>query len=79
MKINLSAREQEILYYLYLNKSPKEIANILSIISGKEVSASTIHAIINKRLYVKFNVNSVSQLIEKAHAYNMIPFLITND
>ncbi len=79
IKIKLSAREKEILYYLSLNKSPKEIAQILTIINGSIIAGSTIHSIINKRLYAKLEVQNTSQLIDKAKAYNLIPFLINND
>ena len=75
-KITLSKREQEILYYLSLNKVPKEIAQILSIIDNKSVSFKTIQAIIDKHLYPKFGAFSIGQLIEKAHANKLIPFLL---
>ena len=73
--IRLSPREREILYYLSYNKSAKEIANILSILEKKAISHLTIHSIINKQLYVKFDVMSISELIEKAHSYGIIPFI----
>ena len=75
-KISLTKREQQILYYLSLNQSPKDIANILSILDNKEVKPSTINSIICKKLYIKFSVSSVSQLIEKATMLNLLPLLL---
>jgi len=73
-KIHLSRREEQILYLLSHNKSSKDIANILGIIDGKELSYKTILSIINKKLYVKFEVFSVSELISKARSAGLIPF-----
>ncbi len=78
-KISISPREREVLYYLSLNKSAKEIANILTIIKGKSIASTTVHSLINKSLYAKFEVQNTSQLIEKAKAYKLIPFLIDDD
>lgn len=75
-KIHLSPREQEILYYLSLNKSPKAIATILSILDDTKILASTIQATINKRMYFKFDVNNTDELIEKANHLNLIPVLL---
>ncbi len=55
-QIRLTKRELDVLYYLSLNKSPKDIAQIITIIESKPVSDSTINAIINKKLYPKFEV-----------------------
>jgi hypothetical protein len=73
-EIILTRRESEILYYLSLNKSIKDIAAIASILDNKEVTASTINAIIDKQLYKKFGVDNIEQLVEKANALNMILF-----
>lgn len=73
--IIISKRECEILYYLALNKSPKEIASIFAILDQKSVAAATIQSIIDKQLYIKFNVFNISQLIEKANVLRLIPFL----
>lgn len=70
-------RESEVLYYLSLNKSPKEIATILTIIDNKSVSPGTVQSIIDKQLYTKFEVYSISKLIEKANVLKLIPFLPT--
>lgn len=70
----LTKREQEILYYLSLNKSPKEIAAILTIIDQKDVAASTVQAVINKQLYPKFDVRTIGKLIERANMLKLIPF-----
>ncbi|MCC2645851.1 MAG: hypothetical protein K0R94_1629 [Burkholderiales bacterium] len=76
--IIISKRECEILYYLALNKSPKEIASIFAVLDGKSVAASTIQSIIDKQLYIKFDVFNISQLIEKANVLRLIPFLPDN-
>lgn len=73
-EIVLTKRESEILYYISLNKSPKEIAGILSIIDQKDIASTTIQAIINKQLYPKFGVYNVSQLVERANTLRLIPF-----
>ena len=70
----LNKREQEILYFISLNKSPKEIASILGVREQKTLAPATIQAIITKQLYVKFGVYSVSNLIEKASFLGLIPF-----
>jgi PAS domain S-box-containing protein len=75
-QIRLTKRELEVLYYLSLNKSPKDIAQIITIIEDKPISDSTINAIINKRLYPKFDVFNIGQLVEKAIMLNQIPFLL---
>ncbi len=75
-KIKLTKREREILYFLSLNKSPKEIATILSGLENKPLSSATILSIIDKQLYIKFEVFNVSQLIEKANSLKLIPFIL---
>jgi len=74
-KIVLTKREREILYFLSMGKTPKEIASLISVIEDRGVSYGTISAFINKQLYPKFNVFSISQLVEKATLLNLIPFL----
>ncbi len=78
-KIKVTKREREILYFLALNKSPKEIAFILSILENKSISYGTIGAFINKQLYPKFGVFNTSQLIEKATILNLIPAILDPD
>lgn len=77
--IDLTKREQEVLYYLALNQSPKEIASTLTSIEHKEhkpVKAKTIQSIIDTKLYPKFGVYNVSNLVEKAKLLNLIPFIL---
>lgn len=78
-EIRLSKREKEILYYLSLNKSPKEIAMILSIIDKKSITYATILSIINKQLYPKFELYNCGELIQKAKALRLIPFILDSD
>lgn len=72
-QISLSSRESEIIYYLSIYKSPKEIAKILSILHGKDISVRAVQTAISDRLYVKFDVNTTSQLLERAAVHNLIP------
>lgn len=74
-EITITKREREILYFLSMGNTPKEIASILSVIEDKAVLYSTISAFINKQLYPKFNVFSINQLVEKATLLKLIPFL----
>lgn len=76
--IKLSKREKEVLYCLSLSKSPKEISVILSAKDNKSVTPATIQAIINKQLYLKFDVGSISQLVQKATLLKLIPFTLEN-
>lgn len=64
--IVLTKREKEILFLLSLGKSPKNIAEFISKIENKILTPATVTATINKHLYLKFNVNSTSELIEQA-------------
>ena len=73
--IKLTKREAEVLYLLSLGKSPKEIAVILSKIQNKPVCSSTIGGVVNKKLYPKFDVYNLNQLIEKAQLMKLIPFM----
>lgn len=75
-QIKLTKRESQILYFLSLSKSPKDIATSLSSLESKIVSHATIQSIITKKLYVKFNVYSISRLVEKANLLNLIPFTL---
>lgn len=74
--IQLTKRQRETLYYLSLNKSPKDIAAIFSIIDSKSISSGTVQAIIDKQLYPKLEVYNIGQLIEKANLLNLIPFVL---
>ncbi len=73
-QITLTRREEQTLYYLSMYKGPKEIASILSLVEGKEITASTVQSVIDKQLYRKFEVNSIGLLMEKAKALKIISF-----
>lgn len=75
-QISLTRQESQILYYLSLNKSPREIAAIISKIEKKTISSSTVQSIIIKQLYLKFGVYSISQLMDKATMLNQVPFML---
>lgn len=80
--IKLTKRQYEILYLLIMGKSPRHIAEYISNVQVKSVTAATVTSIINKQLYQKFNVDSVTKLIEKALllkiASKVPPRFITN-
>lgn len=73
--IKLTKREEEIIYFLAMGKSPKEISIILTKIYNKTIGTSTINSMINKRLYPKLDVHNISDLIEKATYLKLIPFI----
>ncbi|HLX54948.1 MAG TPA: hypothetical protein VKR58_13465 [Aquella sp.] len=77
-EIVLTKRESEILYYLSLNKSIKDIAAVITILDNKPVSASAINTIIDKQLYPKFEVDNIEKLIEKANSLKLILFQLDN-
>ena len=73
--IKLTEREQEILYYLNDNKSPKEIATIIGNREKKNLAPATVLSIICKQLYIKFDVGSTGAMLDKARLLNLIPLL----
>src|SRR5579863_3440924 len=73
--IDLTGREQEILYYLALNKSPKEIADHLSTLDKKKVSPKTVQSMIDTKLYAKFGTHNISALVAKAKLLHLIPVI----
>lgn len=75
-EIKLTKREQEVLYLLSRHKSPKEISSILSDLEKKPISPKTVQGVIDKQLYPKFKVYSTGELVEKAHMYEYIPFIL---
>lgn len=74
--IQLTKREKTILYLLSLHRSPKDIAGLLSRIDGKSVSHFTIHSLIGKGLYTKFDVTNTKDLLDKASSYGLIPAIL---
>ena len=65
--INLTSREQEVLFLMVLGKTNKEIGAILQkIYSTASPTSSTINSIIHNQLHKKFNTTNISTLIEKA-------------
>jgi PAS domain S-box-containing protein len=73
--IKLTQREKQILFLLSKNKQPKEIALMLSKKQNKNLSPATIASVICKQLYIKFNVNTISNLLNKATKLSMIPLI----
>ncbi len=64
--IELTKREREILFLACLRLSSREIAEIISLQSEKQISSSTIGNIIRQQLFKKFKVYSLEALISKA-------------
>ncbi|MFN8771059.1 MAG: PAS domain-containing protein [Neisseriaceae bacterium] len=75
VKIKLSKREEQVLYFLVMGKTPKEIASILSKLVGKSISHSTVSCVISKQLYSKLEASNTGQLIEKANRLHLVPFI----
>ncbi len=67
--LQLSEREQKVLFLLSLNYTTSQIAEILSKVENKKITPNLIRNNINQQLYIKFEVNSVPDLIEK---YSML-------
>ena len=70
--LELSEKEQEILFLLIIGKKYKSIANTLSRIYQTDIKETSISNLIHKRLYEKFEVTSIEKLVEKALNYSVI-------
>lgn len=62
----LTKREHEVLYLLFQCNSREEIAKILSLSLGKNVTMDAVSKTINRNLYDKFNVYNIEDLKQKA-------------
>ncbi len=74
-KVTLTRREEQVLYFIAMGKSPKEIATILGKFENKIISDATIGGMINKQLYPKLGVASYGQLVDKATSLGLIHFI----
>ncbi len=77
----LSRREQEVLFLQFQCKSAKEISQKLTAIYNKSVSYNTIGRI-NEKLYKKFNVYNLEQLLieaKKQNYHRKIPLTLLSD
>lgn len=74
----LSPLEYEIVFLLMLGKAPKEIATIQTTIFNREICCSTVSSIINKRIYPKLGVSSISQLFKQAMLNDIVNSLPEN-
>jgi hypothetical protein len=63
--VKLSKFQYEVLFLLVLGKSVREIAMIMTQLENKRCSSSIVRWMID-HLYLIFEVNSISELIEKA-------------
>lgn len=76
MNINLTSREEEVLFLLSLGKNNKEIGAILQdVYHSASPKSSTINSIIRNQLHKKFDTNNISALIEKAKACGYIDYI----
>ena len=66
VKQNLSTLEHEIVALLAIGKSYKEVAWTLGKIHNQEFNPSTIATNVYRKIFPKFEVNSLSELIAKA-------------
>jgi DNA-binding CsgD family transcriptional regulator len=64
--IELTDREREILFFVCLKLSGREISDIMSQKSKMVISPSTVGNIVRDKLFKKFNVYNIEQLITKA-------------
>ena len=69
---DLTEKDRELLFLLALGKTHKEIAEILSQIHQADIIPQTVTTWINRNLYTKFDVNSISQLIDTAYKYGIL-------
>ncbi len=80
-KVSLTEREEFILFLLALGKYDKEIAYLLHMATGVELTKDAITKIVTRSLFQKFNVVTRSELTLIAHEAGYtkkLPKLITN-
>lgn len=65
IKIELSRREKEVIFFFMANCSSLEIAENIGKIYNKSITKSTIDSIFSNQLYLKFKVSSRIRLHEK--------------
>ena len=65
-QIHLTKREQEILFLLCLKLSGREIAEIMTKKTKSPIGASTVGNIVRERIFPKFSVYNIEELINKA-------------
>lgn len=78
--IQLTDREEFILFMIALGKYDKEIAYFLQLVSGVELTRDAITKIVVRNLYQKFDAVTRSELIIKAHSegfLDSLPKLLT--
>lgn len=80
--VKVTERERIIIFLLITGRSHKEIAEIISKLYNKLITANNISSIMSKQIYRKFNVSYTSALIYKAikmgFLYN-IPAILVQD
>ncbi len=76
LEVNLTSRELEIVYFIIRGKTYVEIADILTNLYKKPISASSIGKMVRGSLYDKFNVWNkfeLKQLLLHSNYVNKIP------
>ena len=68
----LNPKEIMIAQLLFMGKTHKEIAYIMSKILNIEIPKNTITTIINRKLYTKYDVSSNSALLTKLHKTDIL-------
>lgn len=65
MRVHLSKREKQVIFFFLSHLSSQEIAEILHQIENKPITKSTIDSIFTEQLYIKFNVTNRMALHKK--------------
>lgn len=68
-KINLTEKEKCVIFFFMLNLESQAIADLMSKLENKQVTKNAIDQILNKRLFLKFNVYNRKSLHEKLSEY----------
>ncbi len=76
--VQLTTREEEILFLLILGKPYKEISEIISTANQTSVTPATVASVVKRQLLKKFDVFSVDALVNKATANHSIKYIPTS-
>ena len=73
--IKLSKREEEVLFLLLYGKSAREITDFINCAEQSNISINTIKSIINRQLFVKFDVYDLATLLSKSRQQGYANFI----
>ena len=76
--VKLSKREEEVLFLLLHGKSAREITDFINRAEQSNISVNTIKSIINKQLYLKFDVYDLATLLNKSRQQGYTNFIPTS-